>query len=414
MAKNFGKAGSMKQINAVAKASGEKANIVQVKLIADENLFDFEKNGEDITHTEDLEVSMQENGFTDPIEVTDFGMEVGKYTIVSGHRRRMAGRKVGIETFPCIVRKFNNESDLHNAVLLANSQRDSSKDPLLFCNRYKMHEEYLKEKGFKGSIREEVARRLGISVQQADRYNMMNRIIREVWDMVRAEQVGMSSVQPMASHSEDEQREIYAIMQEALKAEVDLTRTTMKEIVDGYRNGKKTWAEIKDLPRDSGLPLNSFIPSEPSESKSEEPKNRNDEVRREHDPISAEADRMDEDEKRWEESQREKEEETEEPEPHGEEEEVEESHKTEKKESNEEEKKFKKSEEIKELLEKLGVEVSEIYEFHSKEEAENMMMYYRDAINVLVDEVRSIGKRYELKEQKDIIIQEVKAIVEEE
>ena len=74
----------------------------------------------------------------------------------------------------------------------------------------------------------------------------------------------------------------------------------------------------------------------------------------------------------------------------------------------------KKRSSNKELLEKLGVEVSEIYEFHSKEEAENMMMYYRDAINVLVDEVRSIGKRYELKEQKDIIIQEVKAIVEEE
>ena len=122
---------------------------------------------------------------------------------------------------------------------------------------------------------------------------------------------------------------------------------------------------------------------------------------------------MDEDEKRWEESQRE--EETEEPEPniHGEEEEVEESHKTEKKESNGEEKKFKKSEEIKELLEKLGVEVSEIYEFQSKEDAENMMMYYRDTINVLVDEVRSIGRRYELKEQEDIIIQEVKEIIEE-
>lgn len=411
MAKNFGKAGSMKQINAVAKASGEKANIVQVKLIADENLFDFEKNGEDITHTEDLEVSMQENGFTDPIEVTDFGMENGKYTIVSGHRRRMAGRKVGIETFPCIVRKFNNEVDLHNAVLLANSQRDSSKDPLLFCNRYKMHEEYLKEKGFKGSIREEVARRLGISVQQADRYNMMNRIIREVWDMVRAEQVGMSSVQPMASHTEDEQREIYAIMQEALKVDVDLTRTTMKEIVDGYRNGKKTWAEIKDLPRDSGLPLNSFIPSEPSESKSEEPKNRNDEVRREHDPISAEADKMDEDEKRWEESQNEKGEES----YHGEdEEELEESQEPEEKESNGEDKSFKKSEEIRELLEKLDVELKEIYEFPSKDEAKNMMLYYRDAINVMMDEVRSISKRYELKEQEDIIIQEIREVVEEE
>ena len=99
MAKNFGKAGSMKQINAVAKASGEKANIVQVKLIADENLFDFEKNGEDITHTEDLEVSMQENGFTDPIEVTDFGMEAGKYTIVSDIEEEWREEKLGLRHF---------------------------------------------------------------------------------------------------------------------------------------------------------------------------------------------------------------------------------------------------------------------------------------------------------------------------
>lgn len=409
MAKNFGKAGSMKQINAVAKASGEKANIVQVKLIADENLFDFEKNGEDITHTEDLELSMQENGFTDPIEVTDFGMESGKYTIVSGHRRRMAGRKVGIETFPCIVRKFNSEVDLHNAVLLANSQRDSSKDPLLFCNRYKMHEEYLREKGFKGSIREEVAKRLGISVQQADRYNMMNKIIREVWDMVRAEQVGMSSVQPMASHPVEEQKEIYKIMQEALKANVDLTRATVKEIVDGYRTGKKTWAEIKDLPRDSGLPLNSSFSTEPSETKPQEEKNRNDEMRRDFDPISAEADKIDEQEKEWRENQEEN--------TRSEDENVEEVSEDEEKEAEmpvpKEKKQSKKTDEIILLLEKLEMNLNDIYEPEDEKEAVNMLRYYRDMCQILIGEVTSIGKRYKLDERMTEVIEEIKETIEE-
>ena len=228
MAKNFGKAGSAKTINDVAKASAIKAQVVVLKNIADENLVDYEHNNEDVSDLADLVQSMTENGFTDPLEVTDFGMEVGKFTIVSGHRRRMAGRKMGYESFPCIVRNFNNEIEVKNYVLFANSQRDSSKDPLLFCKRYKMHEEYLKEAGFEGKIREEIAKRLGISVAQADRYNTMNKIILPVWDMIRKEIVGMSSVLPMASHTVKEQEEIYVIMQEALKNDTLLTRDTVK------------------------------------------------------------------------------------------------------------------------------------------------------------------------------------------
>ena len=69
--------------------------------------------------------------------------------IVSGHRRRRAGVKCGVELFPCIVKSFTGDKEVHNYVLLANSQRDSAKDPLLFCSRYKMHEEYLKTDKFK-------------------------------------------------------------------------------------------------------------------------------------------------------------------------------------------------------------------------------------------------------------------------
>jgi ParB/RepB/Spo0J family partition protein len=304
MAKNFSNAGASKSFSEVAAKSEEKASVVVLQNIATENLIDNPKNGEDITYTADLEQSMKEVGFTDPIEVTDFQMTAGMYMILSGHRRRAAGVNVGITVFPCLVRHFQSEAEVQNYTLLANSQRDSARDPLLFCKRYKMHEQYLKESGFAGKIREEVAKRLGISVQHADRFNTMNRVILTVWDMVRAEQVGMSAVLPLASHTEDEQKEIVSIMQDAQKQNITLTRETVKRIVEGYRDGKRTWAEIANLPRDSGLPLNGSIDTEPGETpNSDGERDRNDEVNREVDPIAAEADAMDKDRAEWEEAQ---------------------------------------------------------------------------------------------------------------
>jgi len=107
------------------------------KLIDNSALIDYPNNGEDILYTADLENSINELGFTDPIEVTDYKMPDGQYMILSGHRRRAAGVKCGMTLFPCIIKTFENEKDIQNNVLLANSQRDSEKDPLLYCNRYK-------------------------------------------------------------------------------------------------------------------------------------------------------------------------------------------------------------------------------------------------------------------------------------
>lgn len=253
MAKNFGNAGSAKTIKAVAQASNEKANVITVKMVSDENLIDYAKNNEDITDTTDLENSMKELGFTDPIEATDYGMEEGKYTIVSGHRRRMAGRNVGIKTFPVIVKHFKSDEEVRNYVLLANSQRDSAKDPLLFCKRYKMHEEYLKEANFKGSVREEIAKRLGISTQQADRYNQMNKVILPVWDMIREEKVGMSSVLPMATLTEAEQEEVLTIFNEALDNQQNLTRDLCSKLIKGYKEGKKSYLEIIQIEMNNAM-----------------------------------------------------------------------------------------------------------------------------------------------------------------
>lgn len=403
MAKNFGNAGSMKAVANAKKVEQEKAQVVALQNISNDNLIDNPKNGEDISFTADLEESMKQNGFTDPMEVTDFGMDNGKYMILSGHRRRMAGVKVfGKEFFfPCIVRHFDNAEQVQNYTLMANAQRDSAKDPCLFCARYKLHEEYLESIGFKGSKREEIAKRLGISAQQADRYNNMNKIILPVWDMVRAEIVGISSVQPMAKHTKEEQLVIYNIMQSAVDKGVNLSRDTVKKIVDGFREGKTTWEEIADMTRDSGLPLNGFADSEPSESRDNgESGNRNDEVNREHDPIADELDAMDEAEREWNENQQDNED--------GEDE----AEEKEKHEPTPEEKALKLGEDIAKQLAKLDTSLQDIWKCKDKESAVDIVINMKSTMLALVDEMVRVSDDWKINEEADKALTEIVEAVE--
>lgn len=403
MAKNFGNAGSIKAVANAKKVEQEKAQVVALQNISNDNLIDNPKNGEDISFTADLEESMKQNGFTDPMEVTDFGMDNGKYMILSGHRRRMAGVKVfGKEFFfPCIVRHFDNAEQVQNYTLMANAQRDSAKDPCLFCARYKLHEEYLESIGFKGSKREEIAKRLGISAQQADRYNNMNKIILPVWDMVRAEIVGISSVQPMAKHTKEEQLVIYNIMQSAVDKGVNLSRDTVKKIVDGFREGKTTWEEIADMPRDSGLPLNGFADSEPSESRDNgESGNRNDEVNREHDPIADELDAMDKAEREWNENQQDNED--------GEDE----AEEKEKHEPTPEEKALKLGEDIAKQLAKLDTSLQDIWKCKDKESAVDIVINMKSTMLALVDEMVRVSDDWKINEEADKALTEIVEAVE--
>lgn len=391
MAKNFGSAGSAQTIKDVAKVSAEKAQVIVLKMIPTECLVDYPKNNEDIEDISDLVFSMEELGFTDPLEVTDFGQPDGIFMIVSGHRRRRAGVSIGMELFPCIVKSFNSEQDIYNYALLSNNQRDSAKDPLLFCKRYKMHEEYLKSSHFVGSLRDEIARRLGVSIPQADRFNTMNKVILPVWELVKNEIVGMSSVLPMASHTQDEQAEIFKIMQEALDKKVTLTRETMKKLVDGYRKGKKTWAEIADFPRDSGLPLNGSLNTEPTETREPVEHDRNGEVQREFDPIGAEADRADAERAA------------------GEAEKGEDAEPKEKKPPlTDEEKQTKRGKDIQKELEKLNILFSDIYTFEGKEEAEEVLRNMASTFVVVVDEMYNVAREHKLEPEFKALLDDMK------
>lgn len=278
-------------IGEVGAQSKSLAQSFEFKQIEIKKLHDHPKNNEDISYTADLEESIKELGFTDPIEVTDFGMNTGEYMITSGHRRRAAAAKCGIKIVPCIIRHFSSEQDVYNAVLFGNSQRDSGKgDILLLAKRYKMHESYLDEINFKGSKREAIAKRLGLSTQQADRYAALNKIDLAVWDMIRADKVGMSSVIPLASMSEEQQLTAIDYFNKYLDNSERISRDTTKKIIDGIRKNmtyEDIFAENKAAPvRNLDYPDYSNVDMNDTqeETKDEPPRNRNDEIRPDIEP----------------------------------------------------------------------------------------------------------------------------------
>lgn len=412
MASKFDKAKVTQGIKEVAQASNEQANLIMIKYYKDEDLVDYPKNNEDISNTEDIEKSIDEQGFTDPIEITDFGMPEGKFMILSGHRRRAAGRKKGIKKFPCILRHFKTEAEVYNYVLFANAHRDSAKDPLLFAKRYKMHEEYLKEIGFKGSIREEVARRLGFKPAQADRYNQMNKVILPVWDMIREGKVGMSSITDsgMYTHSPEEQEEILKIMKECLKDEGELTRPVVKQIVKGWREGKKSWLEVIQIEMDetinpsynnggSGVSVMSVNaePTEPKETKEKEssPLDRNNEVNYDfshREGLNGDTDPLI-DERLTEEDK----------------EAIEKAIQNEKKTSiTEEEKLLVLGEKISKNISVLNDLLNGFYKFENDEKAESAMQTMSGLIKIIVAEMESIAIDYEKEKVFENVLIEIR------
>ena len=345
-------------------------NVAAIKWIDTSNLLDFPENNEDISDTIDLELSMKELGFTDPIEVTDFYKNNDeKYTILSGHRRRAAWDKVSSEPLPCLVRHFDSEEQLKNYVLMANAQRDSAKDPLLFCKRYKMHEEYLKSIGFKGAIAEEVANRLGLSRKQADRYKTFNRIILPVWDMVRAEEVGMSSVLKMATHPVDQQEEILQMLKQAEAENISLSREMCDKIITAYRNGKRSWLEVKQ--GNFGSYMQAPNVQEKENNNNEDVFKRNNEVNYDY---SHREDYSDLDLETSEDAYKEER-------------------------LTEEEKMLISGENIQKNLAKLDTQLSNFYKFISNGQAEDVLYKMFELMVVLQSEVHEIADEYDLKEK---------------
>ena len=276
-------------IKEVGKKSNEIAKPYDFRNIEVANLVPHPENNEDVSNTSDLENSMRTQGFTEPIEVTEFGHEDGKFTIVSGHRRIEAAKKVGIKVVPAIVRKFNDEKDVKRALLFGNLHRDSVKDPLLWVMRFIKFSKQCEDEEIKKTQHVDLfVETTGISKQMVYIYRDVSRV-PEAWDMIRAGTIPMTAVARMGVLEEKERRiAVLEMFKRYIKENGEITKKMADNIIKGYKNGQN-YDEIMDVisnnrPQTAGLDYpdysNSQFEGKQEETKDEQP-DRSNEVNRE-------------------------------------------------------------------------------------------------------------------------------------
>lgn len=239
MAKDLSK--MINKINDVAKESFEKANQKKIITIKDEQLLDHPMNEEDLSYTEDIEEHIKSEGFRYPLIVTSMGVpEKDKYYIVSGHRSRLAGRKLGRTEFPCIVEDYANEIEVYHALLTGNTRRNY--DPLDLAGRYSKWDKYFDMINFKGNRAEQIGKCLGISAKQAEKYKAFNKIIPEFWELVRAG-AAKDGLYILAPKTQEEQHNIYNFFLICNPQNEVYTVKMERDIINAWVNGARTYEE---------------------------------------------------------------------------------------------------------------------------------------------------------------------------
>ena len=119
----------------------EKVETIDISLIDDfkEHPFKVIENDE----LKSLEESIQNSGVLSPVIVRP--KDDGRYEMISGHRRKFACNKLGIETIPCLVK---NLTDDEATIFMVDSNLQREKLlPSEKAFAYKMKYEALKHQG---------------------------------------------------------------------------------------------------------------------------------------------------------------------------------------------------------------------------------------------------------------------------
>ena len=199
----------------------EKVETIDISLIDDfkEHPFKVIENDE----LKSLEESIQTSGVLSPVIVRP--KDDGRYEMISGHRRKFACNKLGIETIPCLVK---NLTDDEATIFMVDSNLQREKLlPSEKAFAYKMKYEALKHQGTSlpqdttlrpvgTKLRSDsiLAEEVNESARQIQRYIRLTNLVPELLEMVDNTECGLSpsiAFRPAVELSylmEDEQRDL--------------------------------------------------------------------------------------------------------------------------------------------------------------------------------------------------------------
>ena len=176
----------------------------------DNHPFQVNDNDELMQQTID---SIMQVGILNPVIVRP--MEDGGYQMVSGHRRLRACELAGIATIPAIARELNDYEAVH-LMVDSNIQRENIL-PSERAKAYRMKMDALKHQGkaaeqtssqigTKLRTDEQIAREVGSSRNQVQRFIRLTELLPELLDMVDRKEIAFSPAVELSYLKEEEQR----------------------------------------------------------------------------------------------------------------------------------------------------------------------------------------------------------------
>lgn len=251
----------------------EKVETIDISLIDDfkEHPFKVIENDE----LKSLEESIQTSGVLSPVIVRP--KEDGRYEMISGHRRKFACNKLGIDTIPCLVKNLTDDeatifmvdSNLQREKLLPSEKAFAYKmkmEALSHQGTYRQNDDTSRQLGDKLKSVDILASKSDDSARQIHRYIRLTNLVPELLEMVDNAELGQSpsiAFNPAVELSyliEDEQRDLVdfiddeestpslaqAIKMKKLSQEGNLDIETIHEIMEEQKANQITKFKIPE------------------------------------------------------------------------------------------------------------------------------------------------------------------------
>lgn len=229
------------------------------EIIKDEDLEDF-PNQPFKMYSESRKNTMIEsikiNGIIEPIVVRK--TENGKFQILSGHNRRLCGRKAGLTEFKCIVKENMSEDEARLYMVDSNlmvrdvmpTERGKALSIRKECLKNekiasKIENEILQDNIDKqDTIQQKMIEENQMSNGNIQRYIRLNYLIQPLGEMVDDKKINLKTGENLSFLSKKEQRDIVNIIE---KENVKVSEAMSKKIKKSSENGELTKEIMKQI-----------------------------------------------------------------------------------------------------------------------------------------------------------------------
>lgn len=215
----------------------------QLQYIDIDQLDAHNANFYDVSNLDTLADSISMDGLQQPIVVT--AGEGGRYTVLSGHRRRAAIRKLveeegreDLRRVPCLVKTYQSQALAELQLIMANSTARVLTSAEVMHQAKRMEEllYQLKEEGysFPGRMRDQVAEACQVSASKLARLKVINaRLCSEYMDLFNQDKISEHVAYALAKLPQDFQRRIFGVTKEPPVASV------VEALTEEYKKGAR-------------------------------------------------------------------------------------------------------------------------------------------------------------------------------